>query len=372
MYSFWFPFEGRLPHLTTQFFPTKILEEDYSIQKFIFGEQRQIDSPKTKPHLLIGKLELYSDKGEESREDYISSSKLSKIRQMKNHLHVEVSICHEGDVNKARYCPHKNSLIASKTNHGDVLLFDYQRLPSHPSKKYICTPLVRLQGHKPSEGFGLSWNSHHEGMLISSSYDDIICLWDVGTGGLRGTLQAHAIFSQHSNLIEDVMWMPYHKTLFGSVGWSGMMTITDVRQKERDKGQFFHIGKANSLSFNPYFDFFMAAALFNGSISILDMRQLRGPVITLRGHKGPCKQVMFSPHNKEFLASSGEDGNVCLWNLKSQSHGRDLSNPLTEQPDLCFIHNRQDSIHDFDWSSVDINTFITAGHHHSSVWKPIL
>merc|ERR1711998_456138 len=101
---------------------------------------------------------------------------------------------------------------------------------------------------------------------------------DIVNSGGKGILQAHKIFTKYHDLVEDVMWLPYHKNLFGTVGGNGKLIISDLRQKEKDSGQSHYIGKANSLSFSLYFDFLMASALFGGSVSILDLRQLKKPI----------------------------------------------------------------------------------------------
>lgn len=53
---------------------------------------------------------------------------------------------HDGEVNRARYNPHKYNVIATKTISGEVHIFDYSK---HPSKPVDLTPRpdLRLAGH---------------------------------------------------------------------------------------------------------------------------------------------------------------------------------------------------------------------------------
>lgn len=56
------------------------------------------------------------------------------------------SICHRGEVNRARYMPQNPDLIATKTMDGSVLIFDRTKHPSKPVKDG-CRPEITLNGH---------------------------------------------------------------------------------------------------------------------------------------------------------------------------------------------------------------------------------
>lgn len=101
------------------------------------------------------------------------------------HVTVVQQINHEGEVNRARYMPQNEFLIATKTPSADVLVFDWSKHDSKPSKDGKCTPFLRLSGHDV-EGYGLAWNPHHVrmGNLLSGSDDANICLWEID--GVRG------------------------------------------------------------------------------------------------------------------------------------------------------------------------------------------
>lgn len=118
-------------------------------------------------------------------------------------MKVEISqrINHTGEVNRARYMPQNTSIVATKTVSSDVFVFDYSRHPKEP-KNNDCTPNLRLIGHS-KEGYGLSWSPLKSGNLLSASDDKTICLWDIEGNTLSGNdLQAHSIFSAHSDVVE--------------------------------------------------------------------------------------------------------------------------------------------------------------------------
>lgn len=77
-----------------------------------------------------------------------------------------------------RYMPQNPSIIATKTVSADVFVFDYTKHPSKPKPGGVCSPDLRLKGHK-TEGYGLAWSPFEEGRLLSGSDDAQICLWDI-------------------------------------------------------------------------------------------------------------------------------------------------------------------------------------------------
>lgn len=131
-------------------------------------------------HVETSKLKYNSDMGEFG--GYTSKHNAS--------LKIEVRINHDGEVNRARYCPQKPDLIATKSPSSKVYLFDYNRHPSKPSEDNNFKPEMTLTGHT-AEGYGLSWNHKHDGRLLSCGDDKTICYWDVNGVEKKGELHAH-------------------------------------------------------------------------------------------------------------------------------------------------------------------------------------
>lgn len=86
-------------------------------------------------------------------------------------------IPHQGEVNRARYMPDNPCVIATKTNSGEVHIFDYTKHPSQPaSASAIPNPDLRLRGQS-GEGYGLCWSPKNRGLIASCSEDLTICVW---------------------------------------------------------------------------------------------------------------------------------------------------------------------------------------------------
>jgi histone-binding protein RBBP4 len=52
---------------------------------------------------------------------------------------------------------------------------------------------VMLKGHDV-EGYGLAWSPMMEGLLLSGSYDNKICLWDLAARSGASILDAQHVF----------------------------------------------------------------------------------------------------------------------------------------------------------------------------------
>jgi len=87
---------------------------------------------------------------------------------------IEQKIDHPGEVNKARYQPQNANIIATMCIDGRVLVFDRTRHSSLPSG--TVNPEAELRGHT-KEGFGLCWNPHEKGQLVTGSEDKTVRLW---------------------------------------------------------------------------------------------------------------------------------------------------------------------------------------------------
>ncbi len=129
-----------------------------------------------------------------------------------------------------RYMPQNPSIIATKSPTSNVYIFDYTRQPLRPDLSRFRTDGVsqsnaelvlkcvlvdvspcflykgahrmHYRGHT-KEGFGISWNPHVRGLLVSSSDDATICLWDIGAASKEAkTLDAKTIFMGHQSIVE--------------------------------------------------------------------------------------------------------------------------------------------------------------------------
>ncbi|CBN80226.1 conserved unknown protein [Ectocarpus siliculosus] len=141
------------------------------------------------------------------------------------HVDITVKINHDGEVNRARYMPQNEFVIATKSPSADVCVFDISKHPSVPPSNSGCRPEHRCKGHT-KEGYGLSWNPHVEGRLLSGSDDGLVCYWDIKGAGQ--TVDATQKFEGHTSVVGDVAWHQQNPKLLGSVGDDRQLLFWDT------------------------------------------------------------------------------------------------------------------------------------------------
>ena len=267
-------------------------------------------------------------------------------------------INHDGEVNRARYCPHNPFLLATKTVSADVYLFDYAKHPSKPPAEGGCAPDLRLRGHK-TEGYGLSWSPFKEGRLLSGSDDAQICLWDVQgpLGEGAKTVDALQIYQGHLGVVEDVAWHSTHEHMFGSVGDDKQLLLWDTRKPAKEatlQSVNAHDAEVNCLAFNPFNEYVLATGSADQTVAIFDIRNLSNRLHTFSNHTEEVFQIGWSPKNETYLASCGADRRLMVWDLSRIGDEQTPEDAEDGPPELMFIHGGHTSkISDFAWNGND-------------------
>lgn len=265
-------------------------------------------------------------------------------------------ICHDGEVNRARYMPQNPFIIGTKTVTSEVFVFDYSKHPSRPDQPGVCIPDLRLKGHK-AEGYGLSWSPLKEGYLISGSDDAQICLWDIGAAGKASkTLDAQTIFKSHQGVVEDVAWHHHHEYIFGSVGDDKKLLVWDTRKPSDEPWHKVeaHDGEVNCLAFNPKNEWILATGSADKTVALHDVRNLGQRLHVFEGHNEEVFQVSWSPKNETILSSCGADRRLNIWDLSRIGAEQDAEEAEDGPPELLFVHGGHTAkISDFAWNSND-------------------
>uniref|UniRef100_A0ABI7W202 Histone-binding protein RBBP4-like N-terminal domain-containing protein n=3 Tax=Laurasiatheria TaxID=314145 RepID=A0ABI7W202_FELCA len=315
------------PSLTVQWLPevTKPEGKDYALHWLVLGTHTSDEQN----HLVVARVHIPNDDAQFDASHCDSEKgEFGGFGSVTGKIECEIKINHEGEVNRARYMPQNPHIIATKTPSSDVLVFDYTKHPAKPDPSGECNPDLRLRGHQ-KEGYGLSWNSNLSGHLLSASDDHTVCLWDINAGPKEGKIvDAKAIFTGHSAVVEDVAWHLLHESLFGSVADDQKLMIWDTRSNTTSKPSHLvdaHTAEVNCLSFNPYSEFILAT--------------------------GSADKVHWSPHNETILASSGTDRRLNVWDLSKIGEEQSAEDAEDGPPELLFIHGGHTAkISDFSWN----------------------
>lgn len=341
------------PSLTAQWLPdvTKPEGKDYSVHRLILGTHTSGDEQN---HLVIANVQLPTEGANlDDRKYDDEKGEHGGFGSSSCKIEVKMKINHEGEVNRARYMPQNPSVIATKTPSKDVLVFDYTKHPSVPDPNSGCNPELRLTGHT-KEGYGLDWNSHKQGYLLSASDDMTVCLWDVDTAPKEAReLAAKTVFRGHTGIVEDVQWHKLHDSLFGSVSDDKTAMIWDIRASQPTPRHTIqaHDAEVNCLAFNPYSEYTLATGSADNTVALWDLRNLKLKLHSFESHTDEIFQVQWSPHYEAVLASSGTDRRLHVWDLSKIGMEQSPEDAEDGPPELLFVHGGHTSkISDFSWN----------------------
>ncbi|KAL3635273.1 Chromatin assembly complex, subunit 3 [Castilleja foliolosa] len=320
----------------------------YSVQKMILGTHA---AENEQNYLMLAQVKLpledaagnYDDDCYEYEKFACSSPKVQTIQQ----------INHEGEVNRARYMPQNQCIIATKTARAEVYVFDCSKHSAEPPLDGKCNPDLRLRGHYV-KGFGLSWSHLKQGYLLSGSDDAHICFWDINATPKNKALDAMRKFMVNNGMVKDVEWHMKDECLFGSVGEDKFMHLWDLRTPSVTKPMQSveaHEKTVNCFSFNPLNEYVIATGSVDKTIRLFDTRKFSKPVHTLEAHKEEVVQVGWNPKNETILASSCLGRRLKIWDLSRIGDGQTEEDAEEGPPELLFIHGGHTSkVSDFSWN----------------------
>lgn len=129
------------PTLTCQYLPDTTLVDGNTVQRLLVGTHT---SQGAQNYLQICQVSLPRDQPPKTDKQTYGGAecKISIVQQ----------INHDGEVNRARYMPGNPDIIATRTCHGPVYIFDRTKHTSVPAQDGVCSPDIKLMGHT-KEGY---------------------------------------------------------------------------------------------------------------------------------------------------------------------------------------------------------------------------
>ncbi|KAJ8286497.1 hypothetical protein GJAV_G00039870 [Gymnothorax javanicus] len=108
------------------------------------------------------------------------------------------AVCgHTGPVLDIDWCPHNDQVIASGSEDCTVMVW---QIPENGLVSPLSEPVVVLEGHSKRVGI-VSWHPTARNVLLSAGCDNMIIIWNVGTG--EAVIQLE---DQHPDLIYSACW----------------------------------------------------------------------------------------------------------------------------------------------------------------------
>jgi len=257
--------------------------------------------------------------------------------------------------------PQNPNIVASRGPDPEIYIWNFDShmlLPIEDENKEIIFPLSPLGlciGHT-NDGYGLCWNPHKIGCLLTASHDTSVCLWDINNSvnsSLQSSIQPLCKFSGHTDAVEDVDWHFLNPNIFGSVADDRTVRIWDPREKKTPIHfiEDSHMDDVNSISFHHSNEFMFATGSADKSVSLWDLRNLKSQNQTLFGHTDQVYCVAWSPFKNSILASCSTDRRVALWDLSRIGNEQTDEDAEDGPPELLFLHGGHTSkILDFSWN----------------------
>ncbi|XP_022251747.1 E3 ubiquitin-protein ligase RFWD2-like [Limulus polyphemus] len=182
----------------------------------------------------------------------------------------------------------------------------------YPVNKMVCN----------SEISCISWSSYHKGMLASSDYEGTVTIWDAFTGQKIRNFQEH----------EKRCWSVDFNRVDTKLVASGS---DDSRVKLWSTGMDHSVTsletKANvcCVKFNPESRYHLAFGSADHSVHYYDLRNIKQPLGTFRGHKKAVSYVKFL--NTEEIVSASTDSQLKLWNINKPHCLRSFKGHINEK-----------------------------------------
>ncbi|XP_043094903.1 coronin-1C-A isoform X1 [Puntigrus tetrazona] len=108
------------------------------------------------------------------------------------------TVCgHTGPVLDIDWCPHNDQVIASGSEDCTVMVW---QIPENGLVTSMSEPVVVLEGHSKRVGI-VTWHPTALNVLLSAGCDNVIIIWNVGTGESMITLE-----DMHPDIIFSVCW----------------------------------------------------------------------------------------------------------------------------------------------------------------------
>ncbi|KAH9813874.1 WD40-repeat-containing domain protein [Melampsora americana] len=193
--------------------------------------------------------------------------------------------------------------------------------------------------HHTSSILSLSHNRMVRNLLLSSSADTTVKLWDLNVEPVSpaSTFTAIRSFDLHKDKVQSAQWNPKQPTVVLSGGWDGLIKIWDSRNCAEGVGVKVE-SDVECLRWDPFEDFVFLVTLDNGLIQSYDSRMLpkfgnkatdvqdRSKALwTLSAHDSSVSALDMSSTIPGLMVTGGVDKMVKVWNVDQKDGKPSLS-----------------------------------------------
>lgn len=336
MYDLMYSYTLEWPSLSVQYFPDVNRDEkrEKTFQRLLISTNT---SNKDQEYIHIASIEYPDTYDEDLSEGCIGDMKLKFIQ----------SIPVKKEVNVVKYNPSAWHLLACRYDSNDVHIFDYTK---HLAKSTNSEPDMVLKGHS-NGGFGLAWNLNKKSELATAGDDSTICLYDIMKN--QKELWPHITLQRHESCINDLCFNHFDSSVIASVGDDQFLNIWDIKSKTLVQN-IKQNSEILSVDFSPLNKNFLATSYENKEIKIWDLRNMKTEKFVLNYHSKEVYKIKWSPHYENILASASKDNFVCMWDISKIENVNNTKEFEENPPELVFLHGgHTNNVFDLDWNPAE-------------------
>jgi ribosome assembly protein RRB1 len=284
------------------------------------------------------------------------------------------SLPHYGGVNRLRVQPQGQNIVATWSDAGKVNLYDITDIrtrfeasegrgatsTSSASKKN--GPVFSYEGHGV-EGFAMDWSTNDQGSFVSGDNDGNIHLWKAKEGTHNYAVTPS--YESPSVSIEDLQWSPTEATVFCAAESGGHVAVYDTRAPHRAmlRPCLHPNTDVNVLNWNKLVSNLLATGGDDGTLCVWDLRHFSDgakeasgakpkPLARFSCHQTPVTSVEWHPTDESMLTMSDEVG-VYIYDLSveedSQTHTTTTQIVADIPPQLLFCHSGSQQFKECHW-----------------------
>jgi WD40 repeat protein len=218
-----------------------------------------------------------------------------------------------------------NTLIATCTAKGDVLVFDYSKTRLlHRFRPTIEAPIYRI-----------SWSSLRPDLIAVGTTDSYLAILKIE----GKTISKHKMV-KHPQSVFGTVWHPNNPLQIATGCQDGKIRVfNDGELSVEIKA---HEGKIFNLAWNPCFDNIIATSSDDKSVGVWDVTTKRA-VAQLRGHTQNTRAIVWNSEVPWVLISGSWDATIRVWDVRtseclhiSNEHHADVYG-LTSHPQRPFL-----------------------------------
>ncbi|XP_054011259.1 glutamate-rich WD repeat-containing protein 1 [Hylaeus anthracinus] len=369
--------------------------EDYPLSMYLVAGTQAAKTHVN--NLLVMKMKNLHSTKDDSEDESDSDESDSESKESSPVMTV-APIKHQGCINRVRYTKiGETPLVASWSELGRVHIWNLEEQLKvldnnellHAYRKKCekndggVKPLFTFKGHL-SEGYSIDWCPTEVGTLASGDCKGNIHIWRIGDNNGCATWHVdQRPYNSHTpHSVEDLQWSPNERHVLASCSVDKSIKIWDTRESPHSACKLTAIGThtadINVISWNRKENQFLVSGGDDGLICIWDLRQFSSngasPLAVFKQHTAPVTTVEWHPQEATVFASGGADDQIAQWDLSVETdQSEEMKNSELKDlpPQLLFIHQGQTDIKELHWHPQCSGVVISTAHSGFNIFRTI-